>query len=91
MMNLTFLLKLISNVVVSQMVHYLEASDRILKPQLGFRKGHSTQRLLLKLTLDVINSYCGMLLAFLDVSVVFEMVNQDTLIKNLSTSYGTDG
>lgn len=69
----------------------IEASDRRLKLQSGFRKGHSTEMVLLKLISDAIDSNCVTLLAHLDVNEMFNMVNQDILIKNLSTSYGIGG
>lgn len=51
--NHMFLAKLLKNVVVQQLLQYIEACDLLWKLQLGFRKDHSNKTFVLGLFSDV--------------------------------------
>ena len=62
--------------------------------QSGFRKGHSTETLLVRLLSDIygaIDKSQVTLLALFDVSAAFDTVDHDILQKRLSTSFGLSG
>ena len=44
--NVTFLSKIIEKIVASQLMHYLDKNDLLPTFESGFRKGHSTETLL---------------------------------------------
>jgi hypothetical protein len=92
--NLTFLSKIIEKVVVRQLVPYLESSTLMPKLQSGFRKGHSTETVLLRLISDVCDAIDAghvTLLALLDVSAAFDTVDHGILLTRLRTSFGVVG
>src|SRR6218665_330478 len=74
---------------------YLSTNDcAIPKYQSGFRRGHSTETLLLRLLSDCYGAIDGgrvTLLALFDVSVAFDTVDHQILIKRLSVSFGLSG
>src|SRR6218665_683116 len=76
-------------------VELLIRDDNLLPGiQSGFRKGHSTETLLLRLLSDVyaaIDSYQLTLLALFDVSAAFDTVDHDILLKRLNVSFGFSG
>src|SRR6218665_2039973 len=51
--NVTFLSKIIERVAASQLIAYLEINKLLPVCQSGFRKGHSTETLLLRLLSDI--------------------------------------
>src|SRR6218665_2661595 len=62
--------------------------------QSGFRKGHSTETLLLRLLSDVYaanDSSQLTLLALFDVSAAFDTVDHEILLKRLNVSFGFSG
>jgi hypothetical protein len=92
--NLTYLSKLIERVVAFQLVNYLEANGLMPKNQSGFRRGHSTETLLLRLMSDLHGAMDRgqvTLLALLDVSAAFDTVDHHILLTRLSTTYGITG
>ena len=88
--NLTFLSKVIEKLVVRQLLQYLESCNLIPKLQSGFRKGHSTETVLLRLISDVCDAIDAghvTLLALLDVSAAFDTVDHSILLTRLCTSF----
>src|SRR6218665_10015 len=73
---------------------YLEANNLIPAIQSGFRKGHSTETLLLRLLLDIygaIDRSQLTLLALYDVSAAFDTVDHEMLLERLQISFGVTG
>src|SRR6218665_746264 len=76
------------------MTSYLETNNLLPGIQSGFRKGHSTETLLLRLLSDVyaaIDSSQLTLLALFDVSAAFDTVDHEILLKRLNVSFGFSG
>jgi Reverse transcriptase (RNA-dependent DNA polymerase) len=92
--NLSFLSKIIEKIVALQAVSYLDTHDLMPKRQSGFRKGHSTETLLLRLISDIYDTMDAgrvTLLALLDVSAAFDTVDHIIILNRLHTSYGFSG
>src|SRR6218665_3909457 len=51
--NVSFISKVIENIIAYQLVPYLEANNLIPAIQSGFRMGHTTETLLLRLLSDI--------------------------------------
>src|SRR6218665_69015 len=73
------------------MLTYLDSNNLLPSCQSGFRKGHSTESLLLHLLSDI----CGAmdktqltLLALFDVSAAFDSVNHNIFLRRLSITFG---
>src|SRR6218665_1248089 len=82
--NVSFVSKVIEKIIAFQMTLYLETNNLLPVIQSGFRKGHSTETLLLRLLSDVyaaIDSSQLTLLALFDVSAAFDTVNHEILLK----------
>ena len=92
--NLSFLSKIIERIVARQVVDYLSTHGLLPKRQSGFRTGHSTETLLLRLISDIhdaMDTGSLTLLALLDVSAAFDTVDHTILLNRLSISYGLAG
>src|SRR6218665_2756597 len=89
--NVSFVSKIIEKIIAFQMTSYLETNNLLPGIQSGFRKGHSTETLLLRLLSDVyavIDSSQLTLLALFDVSAAFDTVDHEILLKRLNVSFG---
>src|SRR6218665_1590521 len=87
--NVTFLSKIIERVAASQLIAYLEINKLLPVCQSGFRKGHSTETLLLRLLSDIYGAVDRSrltLLALFDVSAAFDTVDHEILLKRLQLS-----
>ena len=92
--NLSFLSKVLEQIVTFQLLPYLEANDLLPKYQSGFRALHSTETLLMHLLSDLygaIDRSEVTLLALFDVSAAFDTVDHDILLDRLSISFGLSG
>src|SRR6218665_1017873 len=92
--NVSFIFKVIEKAIAYQLVPYLEANNLIPAIQSGFRKGHSTQNLLLRLLSDIygaIDRSQLTLLALFDVSAAFDTVDHEILLERLQISFGVTG
>ena len=92
--NLTFLSKVIEQIIAKQLLAYLEINSLIPKFQSGFRKRHSTETAILRVNSDIcdgIDRGDVALLALLDVSATFDTVDHGILLERLSNSYGIVG
>src|SRR6218665_1157051 len=92
--NVTFLSKIIERVAASQLIAYLEINKLLPVCQSGFRKGHSTETLLLRLLSDIYGAVDRSrltLLALFDVSAAFDTVDHEILLKRLQLSFGLSG
>ena len=88
--NLPFLSKLTEKVVVEQLNDHMNSNSLVEKNQSAYRKHHSTETALLKITNDILcaidQSQC-VLLIMLDQSAAFDTVNQDELLHQLEFKY----
>src|SRR6218665_739881 len=92
--NVSFVSKIIEKIIAFQMTSYLETNNLLPDIQSGFRKGHSTKSLLLRLLSDVYavtDSSQLTLLALFDVSAAFDTVDHEILLKRLNVSFGLSG
>src|SRR6218665_2200298 len=92
--NVSFLSKTIEKIVSEEITSYLSTNDLLPKYQSGFRRGHSTQTLLLRLLSDCYGAIDGRrvtLLALFHVSAAFDTVDHQILINRLSVSFGLSG
>jgi hypothetical protein len=95
--NLSFLSKLIERVVVKPLYAHLESdSESLLVPvQSAYRPYHSTETALLKvfndLLLSVDENGTGVVMAFLDQSAAFDLVDHNILIGRLAVRFGFRG
>src|SRR6218665_1153668 len=89
--NVSFISKVIKKIIAYQLVPYLDANNLIPAIQSGFRKGHSTETLLLRLLSDIygaIDRSQLTLLALFDVSAAFDTVDHEILLERLQISFG---
>ena len=83
--------KIIEKLVASQLFNYLDSNKLLPSCQSGFRKGHSTESLLLRLFSDIYGAMDRSqvtLLALYDVSAAFDSVDHDLLLSRLSITFG---
>ena len=89
--NVSFLSKIVEKLVASQLFRYLDTNKLLPPRQSGFRKGYSTETLLLHLLADIysaIDMSQVTLLALYDVSAAFDSVDHEILLQRLSTFFG---
>src|SRR6218665_2087223 len=92
--SVTFMSKVVEKLVSFQLFSYLDSNNLIPSSQSGFRKGHSTESLLLRLLSDIygaIDKSQLIFLALFDVSAAFDSVDHVLLLKRLSVSFGISG
>src|ERR1043165_10206371 len=92
--NVPFISKVIEKIVACQLTSYLETSNLLPTIQSGFRKGHSTETLLLHLLSDIygaIDRSQLTLLALFDVSAAFDTVDHEILSERLQITFGLSG
>src|SRR6188768_3258800 len=76
------------------MLRYLDKDNLRQTFQSDFRKGHSTETLLVRLLSDIygaIDRSQVILLALFAVSTAFDTVDHDIILRRLSTSFGLSG
>lgn len=81
--NLSHLAKIFERIIANQITIYLESNDFLGRYQSGFRKNHSTQTALLKLTDDIRHSMDNnklTLLVSFDLSQAFDYVDPKTIL-----------
>ncbi len=90
--NLAFLSKLIERTVAIQLMNHL--SENLTDSfQSAYRKGHSTETALLKVQNDILmemDKDNAVLLVLLELSAVFDTIDQEILLKRLSTRCGIE-
>jgi hypothetical protein len=92
--NLPFISKILEKVVAAQVTTYINKNKMLSKLQSAYRKFHSTETGLLRITSDLIlanESGKLALISFLDMSAAFDTINHKFLIKRLETSFGIQG
>ena len=92
--NLCYLSKLLERIVNNQLVEHLQVNDLMPEHQSAYRRCHSTETALLKLSSDVLmaaDSGMVTLLAMLDLSAAFDCVDHRILLTRLDRSFGVWG
>src|SRR6218665_954323 len=88
--NVSFLSKINEKIVAAQLTHYLDINNLLPIYQSGFRKGHSTEILLVRLLSDIygaIDRSEVTLLALFNVSAAFDTVDHQILLQRLFWSF----
>ena len=92
--NLSFISKLLERVVLQQLTAHLDDFQLISANQSAYRRGHSTETALLRVTNDLlmaVDSGCAAVLVLLDLSAAFDTVDHTILLKRLQNRYGIEG
>ena len=92
--NLTFMSKVIERLVARQLTNYLLSNALMPVLQSAYRKDHSTETALLRVTSDILfaaDQGQVTLLSLLDLSAAFDTVDHDLLLQRLSTTFGING
>ena len=92
--NLLVLSKLLERLVARQLLDYLSASRLLPDLQSAYRANHSTETAVLRVLADIllaVDTGDLALLTLLDLSAAFDTVDHDTLLRQLSVSYGLGG
>ena len=93
--NISFLSKIIERIVAGRLLTYMKRNNLLPQYQSGFRAGHSTETLLIRLLSDfhqaIMDDGKVTLLALLDVCAAFDTVDFDILLRRLSLSFGIKG
>jgi len=92
--NLSVQSKLLERLVSKQLVAYLFENDLLPDLQSAYRSNHSAETAVLKVLSDILlalDSGKLALLSLLDLSAAFDIIDHDTLLQRLQTSYGLGG
>ena len=92
--NLLFVGKLIERVISIRLYKHMDDNNLHSEVQYGYRKGHSTETLLLKVVNDLLDN-CDRkmpsILMLLDLSAAFDTVDQSKLLSILCNDIGVEG
>ena len=94
MSNLAYASKLVETAVAKQLQHYFFSNDLFPFLQSAYRRKHSIETVLLKVTNDILlnlNDQRVTLLLLLDLSAAFETVDHDTLLHQPQFTFGING
>ena len=89
--NLSFLSKLIERVVDARFENHLRKNNLHVKWQSAYKKFHSTETALLRVSNDIlcdIDKGKCVLLVLLDLSAAFDTIDHETLLNRLSDKFG---
>ena len=92
--NLSFISKVTEKAVFIQIDNHMKKHHLYPLLQSAYRKNHSTETALLKVTNDIlmkINSQHAVILVLLDLSAAFDTVDHSLLLRRLETSFGISG
>ena len=92
--NLPFIEKLIERCVATRLNEHMQTNSLESSNEYGYKKGHSTELLLTKVTNDFLLSFDKKfvnVLLLLDLSAAFDTVDQDKLLKILHDDIGITG
>lgn len=89
--NLSFMSKALERCVMNQLVSYLESNDMFSTFQSAYRKFHSCETAITKISNDIhcfLDNKQFSLLLFLDLSAAFDTVDHETLFSTLENKFG---
>ena len=92
--NLPFISKVLERAVNERMVVHLQTNSHVPEHQSAYRRSHSTETALLKVTSDALLAADQgklTLLGMLDLSAAFDCVDHDILLRRLEISFGFTG
>ncbi len=92
--NLPFLAKLLERIVASHLCNHLTVNNLFEPLQSGFRKFHSTETALVKVTGDLLmasDTGATSVLILLDLSATFDTVDNSLLLTRLERVFGVSG
>ena len=92
--NLSFISKLIENVMAKQLNNYIDSEGLSNVNQSAYRRLHSTESALLKIQNDIaasMDSGKAVALTLLDLSAAFDTIDHDILFNSLRDWFGVDG
>ena len=92
--NLSFISKVVEKVVASRLLTHVELNDLSNPNQSAYRKNHSTETTLLKITNDIstnMEKKRVTVLTLLDLSAAFDTIDHAALLKLLSSWFGISG
>ena len=92
--NLLFIGKLVERVVSIRLKKHMDDNNLNITSQYGYKKGHSTETLLLNVVNDLLTA-CdeqrATIVMLLDLSAAFDTVDQDKLLTILHDEVGING
>ena len=94
MSNLPFVGKVIERAAISQLQDYISANDLHSENQSAYRRFHSVETAMVRVTNDLlraVDEHGEAALVLLDLSAAFDTVDHQILLKRLSTRYGVTG
>ena len=92
--HLQFVSKLIERVVAKRLKSHMQSNNLETDNQYGYKKGHSTETILVKITNDILiasDKKTATVLLLLDLSAAFDTVDIDRLLSILSSELGIRG
>ena len=92
--NLNFISKIVERIVANRLNLHLQSFPSISPNQSAYRKFHSTETALLRISNDILlasNDQKVTALILLDLSAAFDTIDYPTLLSRLSTTFGITG
>jgi hypothetical protein len=92
--NLNTISKMLERLVLTRIVPHVSSSSNFDEFQSAYRKHHSTEMALLKVTDDIFTRFAdhqSTILVALDQSAAFDCIDHQTLIRRLNHSFGLTG
>jgi hypothetical protein len=92
--NLNTISKVLERLVLARIIPHVSASPRFDAVQSAYRKCHSTETALLRITDDIFAGFDdrqSTILVALDQSAAFDCIDHDTLIRRLQHTFGVTG
>jgi len=89
--NLCFISKVVEKVMAVQLIEYIYSNQLQLKWQSAYKRAHSTETAILRVTNDILmaidNKHC-VILILLDLSAAFDTIDHVKLLHHLTIKYG---
>ena len=93
MSDLSFISKVLVQIVYFQFLNDITGKKLIDKFQSAYKPGHSTEKALIGVVNDILNAIDNgnlSLMSLLDLSVAFDSIDHSILLERLNTSFGID-